>query len=71
MGDVEVDVAVVNRATNATMYHETFLGHYTQENMVGGMEGTWTTVMNQALADFAKKVSLSPGLKQALEQVPN
>jgi hypothetical protein len=64
-GNIQGDVALVDRTTGQTLYTETFDGHYS-ERTGGGLSATWTRIMNGALADFAMKVAMSEGLKDAL-----
>lgn len=64
-GNVQADVALVDRTSGQTLYSETFDGHYS-ERTGGGLSQTWTRIMNGALADFATKVAMSDGLKDAI-----
>ncbi|HYD87571.1 MAG TPA: hypothetical protein VEA80_08865 [Vitreimonas sp.] len=64
-GSVQGDVALVDRTTGQTIYTEAFEGYYS-ERTGGGLSQTWTRIMNGALTDFATKVSMSEGLKDAI-----
>jgi len=64
-GSVQGEVALVDRTTGQTLYTEAFDGYYS-ERTGGGLSQTWTRIMNGALADFATKVSMSEGLKNAI-----
>lgn len=64
-GSVQGEVALVDRTTGQTLYSEAFDGYYS-ERTGGGLSQTWTRIMNGALADFATKVSMSDGLKDAI-----
>jgi hypothetical protein len=62
---VNADVALIDRVTGQSLYSENFEG-YASERTGGGLSQTWTRIMDAALADFAVKVGMSDGLKDAL-----
>lgn len=64
-GNVNADVALVDRTTGATLYTESFEGYYS-ERTGGGLSQTWTRIMDAALADLANKVGMSEGLQAAI-----
>lgn len=64
-GSVQADVSLVDTTTGRSLYTESFDGYYS-ERTGGGLSQTWTRIMNGALADFATKVSMSEGLKDAI-----
>jgi hypothetical protein len=64
-GNVQADVALVDRTTGQKLYSETFDGYFS-EKTGGGLSKTWTRIMDGALADFTTKVGNSDGLKSAL-----
>ncbi len=64
-GSIQGEVALIDRTTGQTLYTESFDGYHS-ERTGGGLSQTWTRIMNGALADFATKVSMSEGLKEAI-----
>ncbi|MEZ5921611.1 MAG: hypothetical protein R3C60_09710 [Parvularculaceae bacterium] len=64
-GEVQAEVSLVDTASGATLYSEVFDGYYS-EKTGGGLRKTWERIMNAALDDFAAKVNLSSGLKDAI-----
>lgn len=64
-GSIQADVALVDRVSGQTLYTETFDGYHS-ERTGGGLSQTWTRIMDGALADFATKVNMSEGLKDAI-----
>lgn len=65
-GSIKADVTLVDRTTGQKLYTESFDG-YRSEKTGGGLSATWTRIMNAALEDLATKVSMSEGLKNALQ----
>lgn len=65
-GSVQAEVSVIDKATGQTIYTELFDGYHS-EKTGGGLNKTWTRIMNAAIADLATKINLSPGFKQALD----
>jgi hypothetical protein len=63
---VKADVTLVDRTTGQKLFMESFDG-YRSEKTGGGLSATWTRIMNGALEDLATKVSMSDGLKNALQ----
>ena len=66
-GNVAADVTLTDNRTGEELFSDSFTGYYSSK-AAGGLSGTWTTVMNAALADFARQVSLSAELKEALQK---
>jgi uncharacterized lipoprotein YajG len=64
-GNVNAEVALVDRTTGATLYTESFEGYHS-ERTGGGLSQTWTRVMDAALVDLANKVGMSEGLQAAI-----
>jgi len=64
-GSVQAEVSVVDKTTGQAIYTELFDGYHS-EKTGGGLKKTWTRIMNAAIADLAAKMTLSPGLKDAL-----
>ncbi len=64
-GNVQAEVSLRDQVTGETLYTEVHDGYHSRK-LGGGLAKTWTNIMNAALADFASKVNLSPGLKDAL-----
>lgn len=65
-GDIQVAFKVIDRATGSTLFEDTFKGYYSDKTG-GGLSKTWTRVMDAALADLSKEISLSQELAEALE----
>jgi hypothetical protein len=64
-GTIEADVALVDRVSGEALYTEAFQGYFSERN-AGGLSATWTRILNAAFEDFATKVSMSDGLRDAL-----
>ena len=65
-GTVEADVSLTDNATGEVVFSEVFTGHNSRKT-AGGLSGTWTEVMNAALSDVARQISLSDDFKDALD----
>lgn len=65
-GTVEADIAVSEKETGEVLFTETFVGYHSRKTG-GGFSGTWTEVMNAALSDMVRQISLSADLKEALD----
>lgn len=65
-GTVEAEVTLSDPQTGAPLFSETFVGYHSRKTG-GGLSGTWTEVMNAALSDMVRQVSLSIDFKEALE----
>jgi uncharacterized lipoprotein YajG len=65
-GDVQVALKVTDPALSTAAFEQTFKGYYSDKTG-GGLSKTWTRVMDAALADLSREVSLSAGLSEALE----
>jgi len=68
-GDVQIAMKVVDPASGATLFENTFKGYYSDKTG-GGLSKTWTRIMDAALADLSREISLSPDLAEALEPAP-
>lgn len=66
--NIQAEISVVDQQSGQTIYSEVFDGYHS-EKTGGGLSKTWTRIMNVALADFANKVNLSTGFKDALASV--
>jgi hypothetical protein len=66
-GSVQAEISVVDQETGTAIYTELFDGYHSRKQG-GGLSKTWTLVMNEALADLANKINLSPSFKDALAQ---
>ena len=64
-GDVQAGLKVTDPVTGTLVFEELFKGYYSDKTG-GGLSKTWTRVMDEALADFSREVSLSSGLAEAL-----
>lgn len=64
-GNVQAEVSLIDTQTGQALFKDIFEGYHS-EKTGGGLKKTWTRIMNAALADFASKVNLSPGLMEAL-----
>jgi len=67
-GSIQSVLSLVDQSTGDAVYSETFDGYYS-EKTGGGLSGTWTRIMNEAVADLVTKINLSPGFKQALDGI--
>ncbi len=67
-GSIQAVLSLVDQSTGDAVYSETFDGYHS-EKTGGGLKGTWERIMNETLADLAKKVNLSPGFKDALDGI--
>lgn len=65
-GDVQVALKVTGPAPGQAAFEETFKGYFSDKTG-GGLSKTWTRVMDAALADLSREISLSPGLAEMLE----
>lgn len=65
-GDVQVALKIIDQATGSTLFEETFKGYYSDKTG-GGLSKTWTRVMDAALADLSREISLSQELAEVLE----
>lgn len=66
-GDVQVDLTVKD-AAGEVVFEEAFKGYYSDKTG-GGLSKTWTRVMNAALDDLSKEISLSQDLFEVLTDV--
>lgn len=64
-GDVQVGLKVTDPANGKSAFEELFKGYYSDKTG-GGLSKTWTRVMDMALADLSREVSLSTGLAEAV-----
>ncbi|HEY7798502.1 MAG TPA: hypothetical protein VIA80_07050 [Hyphomonadaceae bacterium] len=64
--DAQVRMSVKD-ANNAEIFKHDFKG-YASEKTAGGLSDVWTRVMDAALADLSREISLSTDLKAALEK---
>lgn len=65
--DAQVRLVVKDAKTGAELYKADFKG-YASEKTGGGLSDVWTRVMDAALADLSREISLSTDLKAALEK---
>ena len=66
-GDIQVALKVTDTATGAVVFDEIFKGYYSDKTG-GGLSKTWTRVMDSALADLSREISLSTDLMMVLEK---
>jgi len=66
-GDVQVAMTVKEPGSDEVLFEETFKGYYSDKTG-GGLSKTWTRVMNAALNEFSRELSLSDELLEALEE---
>lgn len=66
-GDVQVALKVTDTATGAVVFDDVFKGYYSDKTG-GGLSKTWTRVMDAALQDLSREISLSSDLMSALEE---
>jgi ABC-type uncharacterized transport system auxiliary subunit len=64
--DTQINL-VVKDASNKEIFRQDFKG-YASEKTAGGLSDIWTRVMDAALADLSREISLSSELKAALEK---
>lgn len=66
VADVIADVVLRDRASGMVLFEDSFSGSASAKQ-AGGLSGTWERVMNDALADMIRQVSLSGELAEAIE----
>lgn len=66
IGSVEADVRLLDTRTGQELYSGSFRGNETRKTG-GGLSGTWTTILNEALADMVRRISLTPEIKDAFD----
>lgn len=65
-GDIQIDLTVTT-AEGEVVFEEEFKGYYSDKTG-GGLSGTWTRVMDEALSDLSKEISLSMELMEVLDE---
>jgi uncharacterized lipoprotein YajG len=65
-GNVECDLEFVSSKTGVSLYKSHYSGTYT-ERSAGGLDGTWTEVMDKSVAKLVEDVVFDPELVQALK----
>jgi ABC-type uncharacterized transport system auxiliary subunit len=66
-GDIQIALKVTDTATGAVVFDDIFKGYYSDKTG-GGLSKTWTRVMDSALADLSREISLSSDLLMVLEE---
>jgi uncharacterized lipoprotein YajG len=69
LGDVQATLDFVDAATNKSIYKSKYTGSHT-ESKGGGLEKTWTLVMNKALDKLVESIVLDDELAAALKGRP-
>lgn len=64
-GNAKADLTLRDAATGEVLYEESFVG-YNSQKTGGGLSGTWTKILDAALDDLARQISLSAELRDAL-----
>lgn len=65
-GDIQIDLTVTT-AAGEVVFEDEFKGYYSDKTG-GGLSGTWTRVMDEALSDLSKEISLSMELMEVLDE---
>jgi YajG family uncharacterized lipoprotein len=65
VGDVQCTLDFVDAQSNESIYKSTYSGNYAEEKG-GGLERTWTIVMNKALDKLIESIVLDEALAAAL-----
>lgn len=65
-GDVQVGMKVTDPASGDVVFEDTFKGYYSDKTG-GGLSKTWTRIMNSALSELSREISLSDDLFEALD----
>ena len=65
-GDIQIDLTVTT-AAGEVVFEDEFKGYYSDKTG-GGLSGTWTRVMDEALSDLSKEISLSMELMEVLQE---
>lgn len=69
MGSVAADMEFIDSTTGQTFHSERYLGHYEVET-AGGLEGTWTDVMNLALEKMIDAIMKDGDLAKKVRELP-
>lgn len=67
IGDVEVELSVIDVASKQTIMSKTFKGYYNEESM-GGLEATWQNVMDTALQEMLSNIVIDKEFGEALKR---
>ncbi len=67
-GNAAADIELVDARTGEVVFSDSFTGFYSSR-AAGGLSGTWTKILNAAVADLVRNISLSTELKEALDQL--
>lgn len=70
MGDVQCTLTFTDATTNDTIYESQYSGSY-KKKTGGGLEKTWTEVMNGALKKLIEDIVFDEDLAEALEEYKN
>lgn len=65
-GDVQISMTVTTPSGDV-VFEDDFKGYYSDKTG-GGLSKTWTRVMDEALADLSREISLSQELMEALDE---
>ena len=65
IGDVQCTLDFVDARTQQSIYKSKYAGSYTEEK-AGGLEKTWTVVMNRAIDKLIEDIVLDEALASAL-----
>jgi uncharacterized lipoprotein YajG len=66
IGDVQATLDFIDASTNQSIYKSKYSGSY-NESKGGGLEKTWTEVMNKAMDKLIESIVLDEGLAAALK----
>ncbi len=66
-GDVQINFSLTDPASGEVIFSDKFKGYYSDKTG-GGLSKTWTRVMDAALADLSKEISMSAELMEALDE---
>lgn len=69
IGDVQATLEFVDSRTNQSIYKSKYTGSY-NEDKGGGLEKTWTEIMNKAMDKLVESIVLDEGLANALKSRP-
>ncbi|MEH6694578.1 MAG: hypothetical protein V7675_06020 [Hyphomonas sp.] len=66
-GDVQINFSLTDPASGEIVFSDQFKGYYSDKTG-GGLSKTWTRVMDAALADLSKEISMSAELMEAIDE---
>lgn len=66
-GDVQISLKVLAPGSGEVLFEDEFKGYFSDKTG-GGLSKTWTRIMDAALADLSREISLSSELMEALDE---